>query len=163
MDKQNIYLETTLFNYYFDEDRDAHADTVTLFEECALGKFEPYTSDYTIGEIEAAPTEKCEKMLGLVERYHITIFEASVKAEKLAKRYINEGVLPKGSMTDARHIAVASVNTIDMIVSLNFKHIVRAKTIELSGAINTLFGYRSVKIVTPMEVIDYEKTRYYTR
>ena len=30
-----IYIETTLFNYYFDDDRDAHADTVTLFEECA--------------------------------------------------------------------------------------------------------------------------------
>ena len=28
MKKLRIYLETTLFNYYFDEDRDAHADTV---------------------------------------------------------------------------------------------------------------------------------------
>jgi hypothetical protein len=25
---QRIYLETTMFNYYFDSDRDAHADTV---------------------------------------------------------------------------------------------------------------------------------------
>ena len=38
-----VYLGTTLFNYYFDEDRDAHADTVTFFEECAAGRFEPYT------------------------------------------------------------------------------------------------------------------------
>ena len=28
MRTQKIYLETTLFNYYFDKDRDAHADTV---------------------------------------------------------------------------------------------------------------------------------------
>ena len=36
--KSKIYLETTLFNYYFDTDRDAHADTVTLFQEDRRGK-----------------------------------------------------------------------------------------------------------------------------
>ena len=33
-----IYLETTLFNFYFDTDRDAHPDTVKLFTEIAEGK-----------------------------------------------------------------------------------------------------------------------------
>ena len=43
--KQKIYMETTLFNYYFDRDRDAHADTVKLFEEIAEGKYEAFTSE----------------------------------------------------------------------------------------------------------------------
>ena len=38
-------------------------------------------------------------------------------------------------MSDASHIAVASVNALDMIVSLNFRHIVREKTIKMTGAI----------------------------
>jgi predicted nucleic acid-binding protein len=162
MNRQKIYLETTLFNYYFDEDRDAHSDVVTLFEECAAGKFDPYTSDYAIMEIEDAPVEKREKMLGLIERYHIIVLEASNKTDKLAMRYIAEEALPKGSLTDASHIAVASVNALDKIVSLNFRHIVKAKTVRLTGAINTLLGYRPIDIETPMEVIDYEKTRYNT-
>jgi hypothetical protein len=33
MRAQKIYLETTLFNFYVDESRDAHADTVKLFED----------------------------------------------------------------------------------------------------------------------------------
>lgn len=34
MRKQKIYLETTLFNFYFDEDRGfAHDGTVALFKE----------------------------------------------------------------------------------------------------------------------------------
>ena len=160
MDKQKIYLETTLFNYYFDEDRDAHADVVTLFEECAAGKFEPYTSDYVIREIEDALVEKREKMLGLIDRYNIVILEASKEADKLATRYLVEGALPKGSLTDASHIAIASINALDKIVSLNFRHIVKAKTVRLTGAINTLFGYLPLDIETPMEVIDDEKTRY---
>jgi len=39
-----IYLETTLFNYYFEKERDAHVDTVKLFEEIKAGKYQAFTS-----------------------------------------------------------------------------------------------------------------------
>ena len=161
MRKQKIYLETTMFNYYFDEDRDAHADTITLFEECAAGKFEPYTSDYVIDELEQAPEDKRDKMIALVERYNITVLAASEEIVTLAKRYISDGALPQGSQTDARHIAAATVNAMDMIISLNFRHIVKEKTIRITSAINTILGYKIIDIETPMEVIDDEKTRYH--
>jgi predicted nucleic acid-binding protein len=156
-----IYLETTMFNYYFDEDRDAHADTVTFFEECAAGKFEPFTSYYAIDELEDAPSEKRGKMISLIEKYNIAVLAASNEADNLARRYVSEGALPQGSMSDASHIAVASVNGLDMIVSLNFRHIVREKTIKMTSAINMLLGYKAVEINAPMEVIDDEKTRYH--
>jgi len=163
MRKLKVYLETTLFNYYFDEDRDAHADTITLFEECAAGKFEPFTSLYVIDEIEGAPGDKRSKMIALIERYNITVLSASDETDNLARRYIAEGALPQGSLSDASHIASASVNALDMIISLNFRHIVRDRTIKLTGAINTLLGYPAVEINSPMEVIDDEKTRYHLR
>ena len=161
MRTQKIYLETTLFNYYFDEDRDAHDDTVTLFAECASGKFEPYASDYVIKEIEDAPEEKREKMLGLLKRYDIVILAADNETDDLAGRYVTEGAFPQGSIADASHIAAASVNGLDMIISLNFRHIVKERTIEMTSAVNTLSGYKPMKIKTPMEVIDDEKTRYH--
>jgi len=150
-----------MFNYYFDKDRDAHADTVTLFEECTAGTFEPYTSDYVIREIDDAPADKREKMLGLLKQYEITILAASDEIDNLAARYISEGALPRGSLVDASHIASASVNALDIIISLNFRHIVKQKTITLTGAINTILGYKPVDINSPMEVIDGEKTRYH--
>jgi len=156
-----IYLESTLFNYYFDEDRDAHLDTVTLFEECAAGKFEPYTSSYAIEELDEAPAEKREKMLDLITRYNITVLAATDETDRLAERYVSEGALPQGSLTDASHIAIAAVNGLDMIVSLNFRHIVKEKTIQRTRAINMLLDYGAVKIKSPMEVIDSEKTRYH--
>jgi len=158
---QKIYLETTLFNYYFDEDRDAHADTVTLFEECASGKFEPYTSGYVLNELDDADDEKREKMLALINKYNITVLAINEESDELALRYIAEGALPNGCLIDASHIASASVHSLDMIVSLNFRHIVRDKTIEKTGAINKLLDYPVVKIKSPMEVIDSEKTRYH--
>ena len=161
MRKLKIYLETTLFNYYFDEDRDAHADTVTLFEECAAGKFEPYTSLYVVGELNSAPAEKRDKMVALIQQYNISVLAASDDADNLARRYLAEGALPHGSLADASHIAAATVNDLDMIISLNFRHIVKEKTIKRTAAINVLSVYRAVEINSPMEVIDDEKTRYH--
>jgi predicted nucleic acid-binding protein len=160
MKKLKIYLESTMFNYYFDEDRDAHADTVTLFEECAAGKFEPYTSDYVLAELDAAPAPKREHMLNLIEKYNVQVLSSSEETNVLAEKYIVEGALPEGSLTDARHIAMTTVGDLDIIVSLNFGHIVKEKTREMTGAINKIRGYNVVKILSPMEVLDSDKTRY---
>ena len=158
MKKKKIYLETTLFNYYFDtENQDYHADTTALFKACAEGKFKPYTSYYVIKELKKAPREKYDKMFELTELYNIKVLGPSADANKLARQYIFEGALPKSSLPDARHIATASVNELDKIVSLNFRHIVRGKTIELTGKINTILGYKTVEINSPKEAMNNEK------
>lgn len=53
-----IYLETTMFNFFFEEDRDiAHESTVALFQEIAVGKYTAFTSAYVLDELEKAPPE----------------------------------------------------------------------------------------------------------
>jgi len=64
--------------------------------------------------------------------------------------------MPARSTTDARHIAIATVNDLDMILSLNFEHIVRKKTVLMTGSLNAQLGYRAVEIYSPMEVVDRE-------
>ena len=91
------------------------------FEECKAGVFKAFTSIYTTNELEAALPEKREKMLGLISEYNIIVLAANEEADILAQKYISEGALPKGSLTDASHIAVASLNDLDIIVSLNFR------------------------------------------
>jgi len=147
-----------MFNYYFDTDRDAHADTVKLFEEIRAGKYQAFTSAYAIGELERAPKEKFNKMRILISEYNITVLDYSDEANKLASMYQEHGILPQRSTTDARHIAVATVNDLDMILSLNFEHIVRKKTVIMTGSLNSQLGYRSVEIRSPMEVVDRENS-----
>ena len=158
MRTQKIYLETTMFNYYFDSGRDAHQDTVKLFEEIKAGKYQAYTSNYTVEELQRAPVEKYRKMAGLLIKYDVTILDSSEEVEGLAILYQKHSILPERSFIDACHIAVASVNDMDMILSLNFEHIVRKKTIVMVGALNTQLGYRSVDIHSPMEVVDRENS-----
>ena len=145
-----------MFNYYFDTDREAHADTVKLFEEIRTGKYIAYTSTYAIEELKKAPAEKFRKMGNLIDEYSITVIDASEEADKLGLLYQERGILPARSTVDAQHIAVATINDMDMIISLNFEHIVRKKTLEMTGYINTELGYRPIKIHSPMEVVERE-------
>lgn len=153
-----IYLETTMFNYYFDIDRDAHADTVKLFEEIKAGKYKAFTSAYTVQELSKAPEEKFQKMIGLIKEYGIIVLDESDEAGILAELYQEQEILPRRSTTDARHIAIAAVNDLDMILSLNFEHIVRKKTVLMTGNLNAQYGYRAIDIRSPMEVVDRENS-----
>jgi len=155
-----IYLETTLFNYYFDVDRDAHADTIKLFEDIAAGRYLAFTSLYVVDELESASQEKRDKMIALIERYGITVLALNKEAEQLADDYVAQGIIPLKYRTDGVHIAVAAVNDLDMIVSMNFQHIVKRKTKFGTGNINALNGYRAVEICTPMEVNEDENTKH---
>ena len=54
------------------------------------------------------------------------------------------------------HIACATVNGLDMIISLNYNHINRVKTKKMTRLVNELKGYREITICSPMEVIENE-------
>ena len=56
--KLKLYLETTVFNYYFDEDRIGHEDVLKLFEAIGEEKYEAYTSVLVMRELEKAPEPK---------------------------------------------------------------------------------------------------------
>jgi len=159
MRKLKVYLETTMFNYYFDKDRDAHPDTVRLFEKIADGKYDAYTSEYAVSELKkASDKDKRNKMLDLIEEYGLIVLKPAEEAKKLADIYVAADVIPEEYLADALHIAISSVNDIDIILSLNFRHIASKRTEEMTGNINMQNGYRRVDIRPPMEVVEDEET-----
>ena len=156
--KKKVYLETSLFNFYIDESGgDAHIFTLRLFEEIAKGKYEAFTSTYVIEELEKAEEEKRNKMLEIIQRYDITILSERDEVDRMAEIYVANGVIPNKFRTDGLHIAIATVYGLDMIVSMNLRHIVKRKTIKMTTHINILNGYSAVKICSPAEVVEYGK------
>jgi len=156
MRTQKVYLETTLFNYYFDTSKNAQPGTVAFFEAVGAGQFEGYTSVYTYDELDKAPEPLRTKMLNLLGQYHIEVLDTSDEIDQLAEKYITENIIPRKKNIDALHIAAASVHGLDMILSFNFKHINKFKTKTMIPAVNQLSGYRSLYIAQPEEVIDFE-------
>ena len=152
-----IYLETTIFNFPFANDAPQYqADTKRLFAEIKAGKFKPFTSKYVVQELEnTKDIEKMKQMEATITNYGAIVIPASDEIVRLANVYVTTGVIPKRFITDALHIAAATVAGLDYIVSLNFRHIVKHKTIFETEVINTREGYKRVFIHTPAEVIDY--------
>ncbi len=154
MKRLRLYLETTVFNYYIDMEREFHADTVRLFDAIAAGDYEAYTSEYVTVELQHAPEPKRSDMLGLIERFHIRTLAFDAESARLANRYVSSGVIPERFRFDASHIASATTHGLDCVVSFNFQHINKLKTKRMTEIINLEEGYRPVIICTPMEVFD---------
>ena len=90
-----LYLETTMFNYYFDAERDGHADTVRLFEAIGRGEYEGYTSEYVTLELKKAEEPKRNDMLSLIKKYGITLLDFEDEAIRLANLYVEHKITPK--------------------------------------------------------------------
>ena len=155
MRKLKIYLETTIFNFVFaDDSPEKKQDTLKLFEEIEQGKYIPYTSMYVLDELEKAENSKKTKMVDLIKRYNIIVLDADDNAKILANKYIDENIIPRKYDTDGFHIAIATINDLDIIVSFNFKHIVKLRTIIGTESINIKEGYKPIRINSPTEVIE---------
>ncbi|MDR0761272.1 MAG: hypothetical protein LBF74_14370 [Treponema sp.] len=160
MEKPKIYLETTMFSYYHEERPQAEyqelkAQVRRIFDRIKAGEYEPYTSIFSTTEIDGEPDpEKREKMKALIADYGITLLEVSPDAERLAVLYIQEGAVSPAWETDAAHIAMTTVNGLDFIVSLNFRHIARPWTDERVRRVNVREGYQGIGIYKPAEVLE---------
>ena len=148
-----LYLETTVFNYYFDADREGHKDVVRLFDAIGAGLYEGYASRYVTDELKRAPEPKRSDMLALTDKYGITVLDTKPEAVDLSKLYISNGVIPASHILDSAHIALAVIYEIDFVVSYNFHHINRDKTRRLTAILNQQKGYNSVNICTAKEVL----------
>ena len=150
-----VYIETSVFNFVFADDApDKKNDAIKLFEEIKEGLYEPYTSDYVLQELLRAEEPKQSQMVEMINEYDMTLLEQDDEADRLANVYIAEGVVSEKYFTDAVHIAVATVNDLDFIVSFNFQHIVKRKTMTMTESINIREGYKRIGIHSPTEVID---------
>lgn len=150
-----IYIETTLFNYFFDENRPGHDDVVELFQAVKAKEFAGYTSRYVTDELSEAPEPKRSNMLSLINDYGIKSLDYSLDAEKLARDYINACIIPASYFYDSVHIALASIHGLNYIVSYNFKHINRDKTRIGTARINIQEKYWPIIICTAEEVLKY--------
>lgn len=153
-----IYIETSALNFFYADDApDKRDETIMLFNEIKEGKWEAYTSYAVIKEVDAASSNTRKKLLSLIRDYEIIVLPPHDDIYPLADNYVNEGVIPPKYKDDAVHIATASIYHMDIIVSWNFKHIVKRKTILMCNLINAKENYRQISIHSPSEVIDYDE------
>ena len=70
--------------------------------------------------------------------------------------YIEEKVVGQTSFADCLHIALATINRADYLISWNFKHIVNVQRIRGYNSINIRRGYKELEIRSPRDFVVYD-------
>jgi hypothetical protein len=148
-----VYIETTVFNRFFEDGREYFEETKEFFEKILQNEIEAYSSTYVIEEIDKAPEPKRTDMLNLFKKYNIIVFEIDQRAYDLSQIYIEMGIIPQKYRLDGIHIAMAAIHDMDCIVSLNFSHINKLKTKMATEIVHKMKEYNNPIICTPMEVL----------
>ncbi|MFA4910677.1 MAG: PIN domain protein [Desulfobacteria bacterium] len=148
--KPRIYVDTSVIGGCFDNEFEEYSNQ--LFEEFISGEKQLLISDVVLFELEEAP-ESVKGILYNVPEGNIEYVFLDEESISLANVYLKEGVIAVSSFSDARHLAIATVERADVLVSWNFKHIVNLNRIHLINSVNLKLGYPILEIRSPMEVI----------
>jgi len=146
-----IYVDTSVIGGYFDEELQEWSQQ--LFQEFRDGKKIAIISDVTLEELEGAPAFVRQILTTIPDKFK-EIVTLDDEAKALSNHYIKEKIVTAKSLMDTRHIAIASINRADILVSWNFKHIVNYKLIRLYNSVNLKYGYQMLEIRTPQETIE---------
>lgn len=151
--RQRIYIDRSVFGGHFDEEFKEH--TIPLFDRIKKGEFIILYWTVTQDELENAP-EKLKELVNSLKADLTEFIEITDEAIDLATEYIKEKVVGQTSFADCLHIALATINRADFLVSWNFKHIVNIERIRGYNSINIKNGYKQLEIRSPREFEKYE-------
>jgi predicted nucleic acid-binding protein len=159
MRKTKIYLDTSVIGYLYAQDvPEEMNDVLKLWKELRLGKYDIIISELTFTELSESPEEKQDVFSRFINEINFIDLAISKEAEALAGEYVSNGVLAQKHYDDCLHLALATVSNCDIVVSRNFKHMVRYKTIEGVRSTNAKNGYyKSIDILSPTILIEMEE------
>lgn len=138
MKRTSIYVDTSVIGGCCDPEFQEWS--YGLLKDFQSGTFSLFLSVLTDAEIQDAPDE--------VKDVYAEFRECANGILELTPEAIN--------LADARHIAIATLAGIDLLVSWNFKHIVRFDKIQRFNAVNIEMGYKPILIYSPREVTTYD-------
>lgn len=151
----SVYVETSVISYYTARpSRDiviAARQTITQeWWDEAREKFEIYISVLVVEEAKSGNSGAAQRRLNAI--LGPPILEINDAAEKLAKRLIDEGLVPETSSEDALHIALATVHGMGFLLTWNFRHINNAEMKSQIRAAIEAVGYECPVICSPEEL-----------
>ncbi len=146
---ESVYLDTSILSAYFDNrDEGRRLETKRFFDK--LLRENVYVSELVLEELELISNPQLRREVLQFARKFRTL-EISEKANELAEEYVEENIFPEKYFSDALHLAIATIGKINVLVSWNFEHIVKRKTKISVNLVNTLKGYHTIDIASPLD------------
>ena len=155
MKKLKIYLDTSAIGYLDEQTSPKEMDDMQrLWKLIKQDVYDAAISQVVYDEItNNKNTEKADILLSYLSEIDYEMVGITKEANKISDLVASNGVLDEKHKNDRLHIGCAVASNCDIIVSLNFKHLVNVKTIKGVRGIANLEGYSNIDIVPPTMLI----------
>ncbi|NLH18335.1 MAG: type II toxin-antitoxin system VapC family toxin [Phycisphaerae bacterium] len=150
MKPMRIYVDTSVFGGFFDEGFSSASRR--FFEMVRHRRVKVMVSDLLLDEIAEAPEPVRELVRSIMEHGCIRV-GATEEAARLQDWYLAAGVVSPRYADDAMHVALATLQGADAIVSWNFKHLVNPTRVRGFNQVNIQRGYGTTVILSPEELL----------
>lgn len=143
--KPKLYLESSVVNMYSQEEVPYLRNLTRQFWKEVLPHFDVYISEVVLDEIKATEELNLRKVLeNLIKDFKV--LEITEEVIELADTYLSHRRLPR---SDAFHLASASIEEMNFLVTWNLRHIYKRGTQEMIREVNTRLRIPVPTIVTP--------------
>ena len=156
MKKLKIYLDTSAIGYLDEETSPKEmSDMRELWKLIKSGEYSAVISDVTLNEIhQNKNVNKVETLLNYIAEISFERTNINEEISRIAEIVKQNGLIAADKhYTDRLHIGCAINSECDVIVSMNFKHLVNVATIRGVRAISILESNRNIDIVSPISLV----------
>lgn len=155
--KPRVYVEPTVVSYLVARPSNnpvlaARQEASRQLWEDYADRFEFVISSVVRDEIRQGDATAAQKRLAVVSS--LTILEVSPDMDMLVEKLLDSGAVPRGSVFDAQHIAIATVHSVEYLVSWNHKHIVNEYKREHINQVCQTAGFHPITICTPTALME---------
>ena len=155
MKKLKLYIETSVWNFLFADDAPEKMKiTKRFFRDEEIRRFDLFVSEIVLAEINDATDLKRGRLLKEIGKHNPEILYLNAEVDAIAGQYMKNGLLTEKHIDDIYHLAYATVNGMDILLSWNMRHIVKRRTQLIVELTNKALGYRKLEIWTPEELME---------
>jgi len=121
----SVYIETSIISYLTSRvSRNligaARQQLTQAWWDTRLN-YDIYISEVVYQECAAGDPNAAKKRLDAIEG--LTLLRVTTKAKEISKALVARGIIPAKAAEDALHISIATVHTMDFLLTWNCKHI----------------------------------------
>lgn len=159
--RPRLYLDTTVPSYYVAKPSTdlvlaGHQHLTREWWDLRSSDYEIFISDLVLQEARRGDADAAERRYSAIAEF--AVLRITQEALDLAAVYLKELPLPASAEADALHLALATTNGMDFLLTWNCRHIARGSVIRALPAVNAGRGLETPTICTPEELL-YENPR----
>ena len=154
----SVYIETTVPSYYLETRSSprivAWREVTRQWWDGHRRRYDLYTSRFVLDELARAPAPKARRARSLLKG--VVVLDEPPGLEEVVAYYVEHKLMPAEAGGDAVHLALASMHSMDFLLTWNCRHLANANKIQHIAVLNARLQLHLPVITTPLTLMPEE-------